>query len=404
MEALKNNPPAAIILPNELPLPPLPTRVAVIRVPRASSAVWRLALWNWKQMKVPVIGITGSTGKSTTTTMVDAILKQTHRVVRTHGNLNTFFYLPTYLLRLSPADDILLLEMGMSSLHNIARQCQVVRPHVGVVTNVGEAHVGSLGGLDQVVRAKQEMIDGVRPGGILFLNADCSRSQQLSTRHFQGTICKFGIDQPADIQGEELQYTKEGMRFYARVEGRRLPFRIPLFGEHNVSNALAAIGVVRSLGVPFPAIQRGLARMRPLHMRFQVIQGRQRRTLINDAWNASPSAMQEGLSVLKKIAGNQPAIAVLGDMHELGQYSRFAHTQIGKQAASLNLDGLITFGSQAKAIASAAIANGLDSRQVTHFTNRRALIRFLSQAPENAILYFKASRKLHFERIVQRLT
>lgn len=297
----------------------------------------------------------------------------------------------------------MLLEMGMKSLNNIARQCRVVRPHVGAVTNVGEAHVGSLGNLDAIVKAKQELIDGMRSGGTLFLNADCPRSRRLSTKHFKGTTKTFGITHPANVKGVNVRYSTGGMKFDAYIEGKKYSFFTPVWGFHNVYNALAAIGLSRAMGCSITQIQKGLSRVRPPKMRFQVIRSKSGRTLINDAWNANPSAMKAGLTVLHNMSGKRPAIAVLGDMLELGKYSQWAHQSVGKHIAKLQLSQLVTFGPKAREIAKTAMANGMDSKRIFHFTSRSALIRHLKNSSNQALIYFKASRKLHFEKIIREL-
>ncbi|RAL22557.1 UDP-N-acetylmuramoyl-tripeptide--D-alanyl-D-alanine ligase [Thermoflavimicrobium daqui] len=297
---------------------------------------------------------------------------------------------------------MLLLEMGMKSLYNIKRQCSIVRPHIGVVTNVGEAHVGSLGNLDIVVKAKQEIIDGMRPRGTLFLNADDARSRKLNTRNFIGKIRTFGIKNPAYIRGRNVHYTSRGMKFEAKINGKIYPFFIPTFGIHNVYNALAAIGVSLSMGVPIKAIQTGLARFHAPQMRLQLIRGQASRLLINDAWNANPTAMAAGLHVLKNIAGSRPTIAVLGDMLELGRLTYSSHQRIGRLIARLNIDHLITIGKNARIIAQSAIQSGFDRSRVTVCHSREEVLYHLSYAPRNALIYFKASRKLHLEKIVKR--
>ncbi|WP_170109672.1 UDP-N-acetylmuramoyl-tripeptide--D-alanyl-D-alanine ligase [Melghirimyces profundicolus] len=403
LAALAKTPPVAVVLPEDVPASSLPGESAVIRVKNNKRAIWRLANWNWKHHSPRVAAVTGSAGKSTTTAMVGTILKKTKRVVHTTENLNTFSFLPSYLLRLSSKDQVLLLEMGMKSLNNIARQCRVVRPEVGAVTNVGEAHAGSLGGLDRVVKAKQELIDGLRKGGTLFLNADCPRSRRLSTRRFQGKVHTFGIQHPSDIQANHLRYTPFGMSFDVKMEGKRGTFRIPTWGEHNVYNALAAIGIARALGMDFSSIKRGLERVKLPKMRLQRLAGTRGRVLINDAWNANPTAMRAGLTVLKHLSGKRTSVAVLGDMQELGNYTWTAHRQVGRFVARMNLDRLVTYGRESREIGKAAVAAGMSPKRVIHFTSRESLIRYLRNTPPRSMIYFKASRKLKLEKIVDSL-
>ena len=403
LDALCRVRPKAVVLPRSLSYDPIPSSVGIIVVEDTFAAFWRLALWNWNQCSARVIGITGSAGKSTTTEMTASILKRKWPLIKTQGNLNTYTFLPSYLVRLSPGHRILLLEMGMKSLNNIARQCKVVRPEIGAVTNVGEAHVGSLGGLDRVVRAKQELIDGMRPGGTLFLNADDLRSRKLSTHRFSGMVYTFGIRSPADFRAHSVRYTARGMEFRVRLGQTDHTFRIPVFGVHNVYNALVAIGIARILQVPIRDIQEGLAHFQPPKMRLQFVPGHGGRTLINDAWNANPTAMMEGLKVLKYVSGSRPAVAVLGDMLELGNLTRWGHQQVGRFVAKIAPDWLITIGKNAREIGVTAVSQGMNPSRVRHFSSREGAARFLRQLPEKAVIYFKASRKLHFEKLVKQL-
>lgn len=404
LQALKRTPPRAMILPKNIHAPGL--KIPTIRVANAMKAIWRIGLWNWSQLKhkLKVIGVTGSAGKSTTTSMLSSILKQNYRFVETTNNLNTAFYLPGYLSRLEPKHQILLLEMGMNSLGNIKRQCNIVRPHIGVVTNVGEAHAGSLGGLDYVVRAKQEMVNGIRPGGVLFINADDQRSRKLNLSRFRGKIKRFAINQKADLRATNIAYTSKGMAFHVITEGKKLPVSIPTFGTHNVYNALAAIGIARSLGIPFKSIQKGLARFQAPKMRLQFLSTKKGRLLINDAWNANPTAMKAGLDVLKNVGKKKHTVAVLGDMLELGKLSSAAHQSVGRYIAKLGIDQLVTIGPKARMIANTAIKYGMNRKKVFSFASHdQAVAHLLRTTTARSLIYFKASRKLHLEKIVSRL-
>lgn len=402
--AIRSVKPKAIVIPHHLSNVTFPALSAIVLVRDPSQAFFRAALWNWQQLRPRVIGVTGSAGKSTTTSMIASILKRRWSLVTTQGNLNTFTFLPTYLARLRPHHQVLLLEMGMKSLNNIRRQCQIVRPEIGVVTNVGEAHVGSLGNLDIVVKAKQELVDGVRPGGTILINRDDLRSQKLDTRQHQGKVRTFGIKNRSHYQGVNVRYTRKGMAFDAIIRGRRYAFFIPTYGVHNVYNALAAIGAAYEFGAPIADIQRGLSSFQLPKMRLQFIKGDAGRLLINDAWNANPTAMIAGLNVLKQLSKRRPAIAVLGDMLELGKLTVPSHRRVGKHVARLHLAQLITVGPRGRIIAETAIQQGMDRRKVFAFSSQKEAIHHIRHhTPTNAIIYFKASRKLHFEKIIKQL-
>ncbi|WP_044639801.1 UDP-N-acetylmuramoyl-tripeptide--D-alanyl-D-alanine ligase [Risungbinella massiliensis] len=402
IKALRLTRPKALILP--IGVSSFGLRIPIIRVQNTMGAVWRIGLWNWNQFKhqLRVIGITGSAGKSTTTAMVSSILRSHYRIVQTAGNLNTASYLPGYLSRIENQHNLLLLEMGMNSLNNIKRQCNIVRPHIGVVTNVGEAHAGNLGGLDYVVKAKQEMVDGVRPGGVLLLNADDLRSRKLSVAKFNGKLLRFGIDQPAEIRATNVTYHNSGMNFKVIAEGQQHIIFIPTFGKHNVYNALAAIGVARAMGIPYPSIQKGLARFETPKMRLQFLSTPKGRILINDAWNAT--AMKAGLEVLKNVSKGRTTVAVLGDMLELGKLSPIAHQSVGKYIAKLGVNQLVTIGPNARIIASTAIQNGMPRNRVFSYSSHEQVVtHLLRTTTPRSLIYFKASRKLHLEKIVSQI-
>ncbi|MGI6473871.1 MAG: glutamate ligase domain-containing protein [Thermoactinomyces vulgaris] len=183
----------------------------------------------------------------------------------------------------------------------------------------------------------------------------------------------------------------------------QFPVRIPVFGTHNVYNALTAIGVAWAYGATIPEIQKGLATFKAPKMRLEFIRTKSGRILINDAWNANPTALKAGLDVLKNVSGSRPKIAVLGDMLELGEYSHQAHMQSGKYAARLGLTQLITLGKRGKIIAQSAIANGMSPKRVLACDDFRQALHHLARTPKNAVIYFKASRSLHFEKLVKQL-
>ncbi|WP_054949700.1 UDP-N-acetylmuramoyl-tripeptide--D-alanyl-D-alanine ligase [Numidum massiliense] len=403
LAAVRQAVPVAVVVPSHYSRLAFPKECAVIETKDPYLAFWRLGLWNFRQIPVKVAAVTGSAGKSTTIAMIASVLKKKYRIVATTNNLNTVSFLPTYLCRLSPGHNVLLLEMGMKSLNNIARQCRVVRPQFGAVTNVGEAHFGSLGGSQNILRAKQELVDGMRAGGVLFLNADDARSRQLRIERTEARVFRFGMHRSAHIVASNVRYASNGMTFQVSFNNKPYAFSIPVFGVHNVYNALAAIGMCYTMGIDPALIQRGLAEYKQPSMRLQFVRGKKGTLLINDAWNANPTAMIAGLQVLTAVAKKRYSIAVLGDMLELGSYSHRAHERVGEYIANHPVDQLVTVGSKAKEIAGTAIAKGYSKQKVANFSTRDSALHYLKNAPPNSIIYFKASRKWHFEKLVKAL-
>ncbi|MBN2909478.1 UDP-N-acetylmuramoyl-tripeptide--D-alanyl-D-alanine ligase [Polycladomyces sp. WAk] len=379
----------------------IPAHHRLIVTPHVYRGLWELTRWQRNQSRAVFIGVTGSAGKTTTKEMLASILMQKYRVLKSYANYNVAQALPYNLMNLGSHHQAVVLEMGMASLGNIRKQCQYAKPSIGVVTNVGEAHVGSLGNsLDNVVRAKQELVDGIRPGGTLIINADDPGSRKLRLNRFQGRILTFGIQQPAHIRATHIQYTTRGMRFL--VNG--VSYEIPTWGKHNVYNALAAIAVARIMKVPTASIQRGLSRFPVPYMRLQRLRGIRNFLLINDAYNANPTAMVAGLHVLKQISGGRPTVAVLGNMSALGTLSVPGHRRVGQAVARLNPTRLITIGSLASHIAAGAADHGYPRNRIASFNNQAQAYQYILQSvPAGAILYFKASHNVHLETLVKKL-
>lgn len=392
---------AAVVAPREW-IRRIPAHHPVISVPDPTHAAYRLSRWLRSRSKAVFIGVTGSAGKTTTKEMIASIAMQKYRTLKSRANNNLFAYIPTNLFPLNPTHQVVVLEMGMASLGNIRKQCLYAQPSIGVITNIREAHVGSLGNsLKNVARAKQELIDGIRPGGTVILNADDPISRKLSLKRFRGKVITYGMRNPATLRAHRIRFARSGMSF--QVGGHT--FFIPTWGMHNVYNALAAIAVGRQLNIPMAAIQRGLRSFRPPSMRLQPLRGIKGFTLINDAYNANPSSMIAGLHVLKQLDKKAPKVAVLGDMAELGAYSRQGHRRVGSVVArQINPHLLITIGPRAAEIARSAAANGMPQKRIRSFPSQAAADAFIRRAvPSGAILYFKASRSVRLEKLVKRL-
>ncbi|MBA4494473.1 UDP-N-acetylmuramoyl-tripeptide--D-alanyl-D-alanine ligase [Paenactinomyces guangxiensis] len=379
----------------------VPPHHPLILVPDIDTALWKLAAWQRSQSKALVIGVTGSQGKTTTKEMLASILKQKYITYKSPSNHNIATYIPNHLFHLNGRHQVAVLEMGMSSLGNIRKQCFYARPKIGIVTNVGEAHVGKLGNtLKNVVKAKQEIVDGIDSHGFLILNADDKGSRQLSLRKFHGKVNTVGIKNKATYQAANIRFTRNGMHF--TVNG--VPYHIKTWGKHQIYNALAAIAAARLLKVPTRLIQQGLAGYHAPSMRLQKLYGIKKYLLINDAYNANPSSMIAGLRVLKRLSKKRKSVAVLGDMSELGSHSTGGHARVGKVVSKIKPTYLITIGPQAAIIARTADLHGMPKTRIRPFPNQSAALTFIRSAiPAGSILYFKASRKTRLEWLVKQL-
>jgi len=357
-----------------------------------------------------IVGVTGSNGKTTTKELIAAALGSAGPVLRTAGNRNTDVGLPLTILDAAGDEMFWVLEMAMRGRGEIAYLADIARPHVGLVTNVAAAHLGRLGSLDEVARAKGEIFHGLRDGGIAVLPAGDARLEAevahlpaARTRRF--TVSGSGAH-PASDDAVVLDFVPAGasgsvVRF--GIGGTPAVARLPLAGEHNARNAAAALEVVAALGVPVLPAAAALERTAlPAHRSHLVaIAGR---TVLDDCYNANPASMSAALRTVTSSAGSGRAFAILGDMLELGADAEVLHAMLGREAGAQRLAGLAVVGALAGHVARGARETGLAPDRLFTTTDPVAAAVAVAawSAPGDWILV-KASRGLRLERAVEAL-
>jgi UDP-N-acetylmuramoyl-tripeptide--D-alanyl-D-alanine ligase len=353
-----------------------------------------------KKFSIPVIGITGSNGKTTTKEMLACILAQKGPVLKNEGNLNNHIGVPLTLLKITAEHQAAVVEMGMSAPGEIDTLARLVSPTVGVITNVGPAHLEFLGSMENVARAKGELLDNIQSNGAAVLNAD-DRYYTMLKNKFSGSIVSFGIEKSIDVHASAIQQGEGFTDFTLAAAGSRLDVGLQALGRHNVYNALAAAAAAIAVGVSVDLVQRGLNDFVPVAMRSEIKQT-QGRTILADYYNANPASMEAALSALISLRSANKAVAVLGDMLELGNISMEAHRTVGATAARLGVDVLITIGMLAKHAAEGAIAAGMSREQVHEAQNHEeaaSLIKNFS-IPGDVVL-IKGSRGMKMEKILE---
>lgn len=343
---------------------------------------------NQRVQSRPMIAITGSAGKTTTKEMLASILRTRWNVFKSVANMNFYNHTMKYKKQITPKHRAVVLEYGMSGAGHIKRHCQVIKPNIAIITNIGTAHIGSFGGdIRKLAAAKSELILYMKQTGLLVLNRDDENSKFLITKDFQGKILYVGINEPADYRAKAVRYAPGGMSFRVTLNGREEPFFIPTYGVHHVYNALAAIAVAHSLGFSAANMRLGLRRYQRPMRRLQVHRLSRGIVVIDDSYSANPNATKAALDVLAHMGKGQK-IAVLGTMLGMGRYSLKGHRDVGKYAASKNIHRLYTFGPAAKPMGSAALEAGLPASGVRNFVNRSALHRQLRLVvqPQTVIL------------------
>lgn len=377
----------------------------IVIVKDTLQALQQLAEAYVQQTGVKVVGITGSNGKTTTKDIVYALLAEAYRVHKTEGNFNNHIGLPLTILAMPKDTEILILEMGMSGRGEIELLSNIAHPETTIITNIGESHLQQLGSREEIARAKLEIVSGLRADGLLvYLGDEPLLKQILSESAFEQKEMNkitFGLDHTNNVYPTGVMFQGKSTVFTTNSESDEA-WTLPLLGMHNVINALAAITVAQHYQVTPEQIRQGLSKLQLTGMRIEIIQGRNGITLLNDAYNASPTSMKAAIDVLGNLKGYQRKIAVLGDMLELGEDEAIYHQEVG-QYIDGQVDILFTYGQLGQQIAEGA-AKVLEASQIHSYLSKQELINDLLQiAQDKDAILFKASRGMKLEEVVQAL-
>lgn len=380
--------------------------IVVISVPKVWEAFWRAVKFYREQYDIPVAGVTGTSGKTTTKEMIASIFKCKWKTLKTIGNMNLPDFVPSHILRLQWGYQAAVFEIGMNRPGHISKQAKIIQPQVGIITHIGAGHVEHLGSLDKVILEKAGIMQGICEKGYLILNADDVNTRKIDLKSFKGKIVYYGLDRKADYNATDIKNTGRGIYFTVKINNRGHEFFIPTFGRHNVYNALAAIAAATIFGFDPATIRQGLARYRKPYMRLQIVHGVKNSTLINDTYNANPDSMIAGLEVLSTMSEGKPKVAVLGNMLEQGTLWKENHRKVGEKAADLKVDWLVTVGRLAMEIAKGALQKDKAKKmKVWSFIWKEQAIQFLkANLPNNAVVLVKGSRGAYMERLVKRLS
>lgn len=370
-----------------------------ILVKSTREALKCLAGYYRSKFNIPVVGLTGSVGKTTTKDMTHVVLSSKYKTLKNEGNLNNEIGVPLTLFRLDDSFEAAVIEMGMSGFGEISALTAIVRPTVAIISNIGFSHIEKLGSRENILKAKLEILEGLAQGAPLILNAD--DDMLITVVSADHPIKYFGLDsEKSAVKASEIECGATSAGFTASYEGGTKRVELPVSGKHNVYNALAAITAGMALGVSPEQAAKALALYTPSGMR-QKITKKGGLTVIEDCYNASPASQEAALEVLKGLEA-QRRIAVLGDMKELGFMSEQAHRGVGIAAAERGVDVLLTYGEQSKFTCEAGRENGIPL--CLSFDDKDALADYLTAntRPGDALL-FKASRAMRLEDVIKKL-
>lgn len=355
------------------------------------------------RFSIPLIGVTGSNGKTTTKEMLAAILARRGEVLKTHGNLNNHIGVPLTLFGLSPVHRAAVVELGINHPGEMTRLCEIARPTAGVITNVGHAHLEGFGGIEGVARAKGELFASLPSDGTALINADDSRVLALR-KHLRCASLTFGFAD-GDVRGRVVdELTRAGTRVEIRYAGSAVQCFIPVVGRHNAANALASAAVAVALGVDLETIRQGLEAFRPAKMRSELVSTPAGIDVFNDAYNANPSSMERALETVASLRGPGRVWAVLGEMRELGDTSEALHRRVGQAAALAGLDGLVAVGPAARWLADQASKAGMPAHAIEWVeTAAEALPVIQAWSRPGDLVLVKGSRRVGLESVAEGL-
>jgi UDP-N-acetylmuramoyl-tripeptide--D-alanyl-D-alanine ligase len=345
----------------------------------------------------PLVGVTGSAGKTTTKEAIAHVLNSRFRVLKSEGNFNNHFGLPLMLLKLEPEHDVAVIEMGMSHAGEIRALAKIAQPEIGVVTNVAPVHLEFFDSLAGIARAKYELVESLPAGGTAVLNADDEYVSQFG-RDFKGTVVSYGSNPTANIRAENVQSLgAEGSQFDVVTAGSREPARLPLVGEHNILNGLAAIGVALARGMSLAEAVASLATLAPAEKRGQILQ-LGNITVVNDCYNSNPKALEAMVEALAGMKGRR-RIVVAGEMLELGPAGEEMHRAAGRQIAEQKIDVLVGVRGQAQAMVESAQQAGLDAAFVV--TPEEAGQWLARETRDGDVVLLKGSRGVKLEKAIE---
>lgn len=370
--------------------------IPIIIVENTQQALWDLATYYRAIMAKPVIAITGSVGKTSTKDMVATTLGAKLNIHKSQGNFNNHIGMPMTILGLEEEHDAIVVEMGMRGLGEISALTNIAKPNIGMITNIGISHIERLGSQENILKAKLEIIEGLDKEGLLILNANDAFLSKVN-RDIHKRITYVGVGTPCDYMAYSVvDKGEEGVSFKIKLLEKEYAIHIPAVGKHNVYNALFAVACGMELGMQPEEIINGIQAYRSEKMRLNIIE-KDGIKFIDDCYNASPDSMKAGLQVLRSIAKNR-AIAVLGNMFELGDMASIAHYEVGKMCAELGIDFTAIIGENGR-----DVARGIGNEGYYFiFNSHEEIVNYLKDYLKSGdVVFIKGSRGMKMEQIFE---
>ncbi|MBR4554324.1 MAG: UDP-N-acetylmuramoyl-tripeptide--D-alanyl-D-alanine ligase [Ruminococcus sp.] len=376
-----------------------------IIVDSTAKALLDLAHYYREKFSIPLVGITGSVGKTTTKDMIACVLARKFKTLKTEGNHNNEVGMPQTLFGLDDSYEAAVIEMGMNHAGEMSRLSSCSAPTICVITNIGVSHIENLGSQENILKAKLEILDGAAPDAPLILNRDDKLLAGIELHGGRRAMYYSLRKKDCDVYASNIVSENNRITFTINYNGGKYPAELEVLGEHNIRNALAAFCVGVMLGIDPAECAKGAGDYKPGGLR-QNVSVRNGITLIIDCYNAAPDSMKAALSVLSQVsaAENGKRICVLADMLELGKNARLYHKNVGEHVASSKADMLLCFGENSQFYIEGAVKKGFPADACKHFDTREELAEYLkTQVSEGDAVLFKGSRGMKLEEVVESL-
>ena len=363
--------------------------VNIIKVEDTTKALQDIAKYKRSLYDIPVVAVTGSVGKTSTKDLIASVVSQGYNTLKTQGNLNNTIGLPLTVLALKN-EEAMVVEMGMNQFGEISKLTNIAKPTIAVITNIGTAHIGNLGSRENILKAKLEILEGLQ-GNTVIINNDNDLLHKWATENENKyNIITYGIENESNFMAKGIKLFENKSEFYYQNK----LVEVPVGGEHFILNSLCAIAVGNALKIPLDKIINGIANFELSKKRMEMNTSKEGAIVINDTYNANYDSMKAAIKYLKEIK-NRRKIAILGDMLELGDYSKELHKKVGEEIDN-NIDILITVGKEAE-----NIANNAKAKEIFMFkTNDEAILKLKEIILKNDAILVKASNGMHFNEIV----
>lgn len=399
-EALKKGAKVAIVSGIEIPKEKLEQYKdkTIIEVDDSLIAFGKIAEYKRSLYNIPVIQVTGSVGKTSTRDIIANVIRTKYKTLQTEGNLNNHIGLPTTILKLKD-HEALVVESGMNHLGEISYLGKITKPTIAVITNVGTAHIGLLGSRENILKAKLEILENLKPEGTIVINNDNDMLNKWAKEDKVYKKYTFGIDEKSDVMAYNIKIGNNSSTYNVKINNEEYTVNVPISGKHFVYNSLCAIAVGNLLGISPENIIKGIETFSLTKNRMEVVKIKDNVTVINDAYNASYDSMKPALEYLSELPANRK-IAVLGDMFELGEFSEEIHRKVGIEVVTHKIDILVTVGKLAKYIAEEAKYLRMPEENIISLETTEEASEYLNEIlqKDDAVL-LKAAHGMHFSEI-----